>query len=640
VNPRWQEKGCPLSNPKTRNTALPGLSRPEGSTPAQRRLALAQMGDEELLEQLVDWALALGQAASPVVEEWAEFTGLPVGELVASPFGLRACALGIQGGVVACHHELRADIVWDEEILPGDALDAQGGGQWDRGVLHAPKYAAFLQDGALLTYNSNHQARWTPHEMLHRAGGFFFREDASKWEIYLGARLNELLPVVHWYGFDLVARLDEFSFDREVAARTPKAPLGKACWWTEDRTQLEERMKATLVHLRSGLAHAQTELDAVAQETEHFSQVVIEHPFLNGASDAMAYAVGHQYRLDRGETHKALLAMTTVGAQRWDSIAAYQSQVETLLDRLLFEPLEVDLKRSSSCRDARIVWDVVHRASLSLDAFERVEPFLEKWGAGVRSGLEGNPFDAKELWSSLNEVLRGGEREKVLLSGLIPEGWWGESKDLVQMSQGIESALPATALYWMESGEFEEVLHLLGGADKAMERASLVARVGELIHGREIPLLSRLYHLDMAFLNVVDEDQVVASLMDPPESSLEEAGGILVASQAFHLHLLDQETFVFHATRVGGAEVDGLEGVVALLIGQFQGQVSMIPVPTSVASLWEELAISAMGVSDAAGWLDARLSADGSGWPTTSYDWLEAMVDSGALGWTPVLSPH
>jgi len=601
---------------------------------------LAQWGDDELVEKLVEWALALRQEAAPVVEQWAAFTGLPVGELVASPFGLRACALGIEAGVVACHHEMRADVAWDEEILPGEALDAQGGGEWERGILHAPKYASFLQDGALLTYNPNHQARWTPHEMLHRASGFFFREDASKWEVYLGARLNELLPVVHWYGFDLVARLDEFSFDRERAARTPEAPLEKACWWSEDPAQLRERMQATLVHLRSGLAHAQRELDAVTHERERFSQVVIAHPFLNAASDAMAYAVGHQYRLYRPETHRVLHGFTLEGAQRWESVMAYQIHIEAFLDRLLFAPLTVDLNRAAHRRDARIVWDVVHRASLSLDAFERVEEWLETWGPEVQVGLKGDPFDAQGAWSSLGEVLVGGEREKVLLSGVIPQGWWGECKDLVQMSQGIESALPATALYWMERGEFDEVLHLLGGAEKAVKRTSLVKRVGEWVEERETPLLSRLYQLDLAFLSRANEDQVVASLMDPPESSLEEAGGVLVASQAFYLHALDHETFVFHATRVGGADVEGLEGVVGLLIGHFQGQVSMIPFPGSVASLWDQLSQGPMDVSAASLWLDERMSADGNGWPATSFEWLEALVDSGALGWTSSLPPH
>ena len=30
--------------------------------------------------------------------------------------------------------------------------------------------------------------------------GWFWRPDQTRFEAYLGARLNELLPVVHWYG--------------------------------------------------------------------------------------------------------------------------------------------------------------------------------------------------------------------------------------------------------------------------------------------------------------------------------------------------------------------------------------------------------------------------------------------------------
>ena len=51
-----------------------------------------------------------------------------------------------------------------------------------------------------------HRRKWRPHELLHGAVGFFWREDASRFETYVGARLNELLPVVHWYGLDEIFR--------------------------------------------------------------------------------------------------------------------------------------------------------------------------------------------------------------------------------------------------------------------------------------------------------------------------------------------------------------------------------------------------------------------------------------------------
>ena len=113
-------------------------------------------------------------------------------------------------------------------------------------MLHTGKYQAFLQDGAYSAFDPSHIAKWGPHEQMHRACSFFWREDASDFELYLGSRLNELLPVTLWYGADQLVRLDEQDFSRLAS---PKV-VAVAPWRDEETNALCARVTRTLPNMR------------------------------------------------------------------------------------------------------------------------------------------------------------------------------------------------------------------------------------------------------------------------------------------------------------------------------------------------------------------------------------------------------
>ena len=340
---------------------IPGPVFVDGQTAADRRATLLSMGDDDLAAWACEGVERMRSARSHL-ETIARFVDVPVGEVAASPFGLRATALGASEGVACVHHELRAPLHWDAGLVPDEVRDPMHG-IWDRGVLHVGKYQGFHQDDPFATFNPNHMAKWTPHEITHRVCKFFWREGMTRWELYLGARLNELLPVVLWYGPDQVVRLKDDGFDRSAQAADRPARLADAVWWSESESDLHAHVRHTVQWLRSGLEAFERELGAIAEERASGRCVVVPHPVLNSSSDATAYVVGHYARLTSRPVTLLMRQGLRPGKDYLTTIDGYRSHIESVFDRMLFGTIEIDISQAERLRGARWVRDVVGRGS-------------------------------------------------------------------------------------------------------------------------------------------------------------------------------------------------------------------------------------------------------------------------------------
>ena len=188
---------------------LPGLKR--------RPWRDLMNSSDALTDELVE--LMRGLQSAPI-DALAERSRLAENEIAASAFGLRAVALGAATGARHVHRELTRVPSWEGDARTEDSRHDQ----WQSGVLQTGKYQAFTQDGAHSLFDPSHIAKWGPHEMMHRACLFYWEPGASKFDLYVGARLNEVLPVALWYGADQVARMDGGDFERHASARE----LGRA----------------------------------------------------------------------------------------------------------------------------------------------------------------------------------------------------------------------------------------------------------------------------------------------------------------------------------------------------------------------------------------------------------------------------
>lgn len=483
--------------------------------------ALIRKDDQRLGRALATHALSLRAVARAEGPALAAFSNLPVAEVLASPFAFRMCAMGAMVGASSVAHESRRALRWHRSI----AVDAEPVG-WRDGVLHASKYQQFAADEPRSVYHPEQHAKWAPHELLHRACGYFFRADASRFELYLGARLNEILPVATWYGIEHCLRLDEQTpFDRTVLDRNEAT--GSIFWLEATKDALVERAIAVAPLFREGLLHAQRELSACAHDarTGEISTVTHPHAFLDAASDALGYVATHTERL-RAPSVARVHAMLPRQHER--SVARYQARIERVLRALLFSPLSIDLRAARRKARALRGWDRALRL------------------AYVRPG-------ASE--AELGALLDGAEQgpPSVRLDG--------EEHDLAQLDRGLSATLPHTHARLTRLGK------ALVTSPHYVARAPLGERVARMLDDERDVEGADLARLESALAIARRADDRVEILEDLSHRS--PGRPHLTQSRAFSVLRFETNPIA----RLGGAREPGPS---AALVGRFRGETVLI----------------------------------------------------------------
>ncbi|MBX3246796.1 MAG: hypothetical protein KF901_06425 [Myxococcales bacterium] len=580
---------------------VPALGRPSSRSLPRRRASLAEQTDAALVDVLVDWMLAL---RAPGAEGWqtlADAAGLPLGEVVASPFGLRAVALGVREGATSVRRETRAVLAWSARF--GDAAVADPThGTWTLGRLRVGKYQSFQTDAPHATYDPAHIAKWGPHELMHRAAGFFFRTDATRFEHYVGARLNELLPVVLWYGHDQLARLDEESFVRADASR--EAPVEDARWLVESEAKLRRRARRTLPALRAGLAHLEVELDAIDRELATGRRHVTVHETggarLDAASDALAYVVGHVARL-RDPIVSALLETVPRSLGRFDDLVAYRAHIESVHDALLFAPLALDDDAIATLQSRRTLWDWLHRAALAgLD----VRPLLD---AAAKALDDPDGVDEGAWIARLEGKLASGRANRrdarPPLEPVLADGAGGLA--LGQLREGLESVAPRTASFLDD-----EALQSFATSAPFVRRAPLAERLADFLALAEAPTaLHELLALERCIAEARPSDEARHLAESPPARG---ADGVVLANDAFTLFEATHDVVALHA---GGEATPGAH---AWLIGLADDEhVSILPCGPEERAFFDAARARALRLAGAKvepAWLREALAATALVW--------------------------
>jgi hypothetical protein len=489
--------------------------------PASSIDRLIRKDDASLGRLLAAHAWSLRAAARDEGPALAAFLNLPLAEVLASPFAFRMCAMGAQLGATSVAHESRRVLRPHRSI----AVDEAHAG-WRDGVLHASKYQQFAADEPRSIYHPEQHAKWAPHELLHRACGYFFRADASRFEIYLGARLNEILPVATWYGIEHCLRLNESAaFDRAVLDRNEAT--GFVFWMEASKAELLERAIAMAPLFREGLLHAQRELSACAHDarTGAVSKVAHAQAFLDSASDALGYVATHTDRL-RAPAVARVHAMLLREHDR--TLARYQARIERVLHALLFAPLSVDLRAARRKAGVRRGWDRALRlAYLQPDASE------DELGELLRNEKPGTP--------------------QVRLDG--------EEHDIPQLDRGLRETLPHThartpklALDLVRSGHY-------------VTRAPLGERVARMLDARADHAGADLARLESALATTRRADDRVEILEDLDGPPVRRSG--MTLSRAFTV-------LQFGSDPIAALRSEQASGPRAALVGRFRGETVLI----------------------------------------------------------------
>lgn len=482
----------PTRTPRAHAAAAPW------STPRWRSLLGAS--DRALGALLADTALAL-RAQPQTLHRWAHLAGLPEGEVLASPFGARMIALGLEVGATTVHHERRPLLRWHKSLRARGAVTDPLHGRWHRGALRTGKYEEFSQEEPFCTYHPEHSAKWAPHEMLHRAVGFYAAPSAHGFARYVSARLNELLPVATWYGLEHALRLDrEGPFDRRLEGASLAAPKRDALWLEETERSLRRRAHTAAPLLRWTLERVARELEAIDEELA--SGTVVASPdagqasfagvHLDASSDALAYAQAHARRLEHPSIARVL---DTLAAENLSSVTALRARVEHVFDRLLFEPLALDDAQVLTRIEAGLVHDAFLRAALVEPDPTPAHRAAQQRAARTLSRGSVSPRARRGLLVSLEHALTDSigptRAREVTTLGLVCESIKGLSIDARATQRGLASVVPRTAAWLGRSGARIVVERLVQGAPL---RGHLADRVARVIAADDAPLaeLARL----------------------------------------------------------------------------------------------------------------------------------------------------
>lgn len=629
--------------------------------------ALATCPTDTLREAALEMVLGLRAFALRHGREVAKLSGLPEGEIVASPLGFRASLMAVSEGVVSVHHDLRVGTSWHRDLLGDEVVRDAEHGVWEAGRLGSGKYESFLQDEPLVVFNPNNSARWTPHEFLHRTLRFVYAPGLSRRSLYLGARLNEVLPVAHWYGWDQFLRTDGTRFSRERLGTETQPTWEDAVWLTLDEESLRERIDQDLEFLRLGARHLVTELEAIDEELSSGHRVEVSHPFLDASGDALAYVVGHRRRLVHPATELWISSLLEPGRDYDARPEEARARVECEAARLIDEDLVWDPERARARSTGRVLWDWFLRASLAhpmrSSGWARLLPSAK---VALDEAWQGEPVDLDAWREKLLEGLPASLGPSVVASGFVGVGPRLEGPQQValplevsadashrlsrvqrdQLVDGFQSCLPATWNALVEEGLALDVMDAFvrqAGDTPSGEafflRQSLAHRFARFADSHPMPATLRtLLRFEVVLLEVRERDDTVERLGAPVEELPDPIrDGWLVGSRAFRVFRASFDVVRMHGELLGMAsDEDPAAGVGAWLVGMQAAGLSVVPLPAALDVLW--LALVEQPSVEALPWLDRLQDALDNeppppGLPQAADEWLCELTLAGAIAW-------
>lgn len=423
----------------------------------------------------------LAQPAAPLPDV-ARFLGAPAVELEASAVSARIAVAAANEGRCFVHHEHRLS-----PLLPDDARPELDVGHdelvpedWRDGVLHVPKYFSAFLEAPLPVFHPSHRAKWRPHELLHKLVRFAWRPDLTRFEAYLTARIGELLPVVHWYGFDEIGRhaCPEHRGVRPDRTHCERCERALRPYWESD-TCFEHAQEAAA----HGLEHLQSELDACAAELASGRTVATPRPGLDASSDAVGYLRGHWNRITAWSFGAWVERFTEVGTDRFERCADHLEHVRTLATALLTEDHTLASEQQRvAARDRNTASDLGYRLLLHIEAHDSDEA-EDALLPCVDALAEGQSVDG--LLPDLEARLRA--LDPATADRPLAGGWsWHPvaAGARTSLAAGLSTALPRT----LADTDPSTVVAAFAEADRQPCRRALADRAATYLEAQDSPL--------------------------------------------------------------------------------------------------------------------------------------------------------
>lgn len=357
----------------------------------------------------------------------------PENEFFVSPMTLRGTLLGAKNGRHFYHQELRALDDFPVDLRP--EIEVGDLGKWSFGALEQPKYFSFFQDAPCPAFNPNHRTKWRAHEMLHGMAKFFWNPKLTRFSYYISVRLNEILPVVHWYHFDEIDRPRCPHHQRIPKQYCVQCDAATPYWEVENH-----RSDAVEIANR-GFEHFSSEVSACMHEiqTGEIHETFFEN--LNSSTDAIGYMRSHWNRVTSWSFGFWMERFSVLEVDYFDSIDGYGRYIYECANRLFNEEIVWDDAEIQRLQKRKRLQDISYRYLLNLQSaddasfdsdLDRAEPWLERMAEAANTLLAGSDIDTDSLFLE--------QRELEAPDWVHQTGFDLETAKLGNIEEGLESA--------------------------------------------------------------------------------------------------------------------------------------------------------------------------------------------------------
>ena len=443
-------------------------------------------------------------------------TGAPAREYLRSPAAYHVAKYASDSGLYLFHYEHRAHLELPLDWAPDHDESVVERPQWNQGILPERKYQSFRHDQLIGSYHPGHRAKWATHELCHALVGYAWRPDASPLFTATAGRLAELLPVVLYYFFD-ECHLRRCPVHAHGGAlfRTHCVDCERLAGGDASDPHVRER-------LADGLRYLDRELAAVARTRRLRRPVPHIWGSLDLCSDGLAYASAHGRRLHSETFHRYAELFVAEGEGWHQDLGALEERIVAVTRAILLdEPLTPWSRDSKSGRAHWIRQDIGWRMlCVAHQCEEDVSEVLHK---GVAQ-FSDRSVDLTDALATLEDAYRELHEDVVLPAWeeVIAVGYrlpTGDGVAVEQVLEGVQSALPATALaYGLEMRELVEDFL----SQDAPERVPLARRFGNWLSPTlETPLVD-LVQYEVMSATVGPRDGTAIALADEDNSGVVE----------------------------------------------------------------------------------------------------------------------
>lgn len=357
----------------------------------------------------------------------------PENEFFASPMTLRGTLLGAKNGRHFYHQELRSLDNFPEDLKP--EIEVGPLGTWSFGALEQPKYFSFFQDAPCPAFNPNHRTKWRAHEMMHGIAKFFWNPKITRFSYYVSVRLNETLPVVHWYHFDEIDRprcpQHQHTIPKQYCSQCDNA----IPYW-----EVENHRSDAVEIANRGFEHFSSEMNACNQEIESGEVQETYFKNLNSSTDAIGYMRSHWNRVTSWSFGFWMERFSVAEVDHFESISEYSLHINECANRLFNEEIVWDIEKVRRLQKRKRIQDLSYRYLLSLEnlddasfdqVLDRGEPWLERLAEAAKSLLD-EDVDIAPLFLEQEDLQ--------IPSNVFQTGFDQESASLENIEAGLESA--------------------------------------------------------------------------------------------------------------------------------------------------------------------------------------------------------